>query len=525
VLRYLGSAWTFSSHDRGGARNRRLPSWAFCYDDIVMSSIPPPAAAGALVAGKYRVESMLGQGAFGVVVCAKHIELDETVAIKVLRPKSAKKADIVERFLREARAAVRLKSEHVVRVLDVGKVDSGEPYLVMEHLTGTDLEAVLAEQKQLTIPDAVGLLLQACLGLAEAHSIGLVHRDLKPSNLFVTTRPDGTPLLKVLDFGIAKFSQDPAAKKLTSDDVSMGSPLYMAPEQLESAGDVDARADVWSLGILLFELLSGKPPFDAPSVNGVIAAVLTAPPPRLRDVLPTAPPELESVLLRCMERDPDRRIGSVAELARALAPFARAEDRNAVVRVERTLVAGTARRASFASLPEGVASEGSSRTASDSPRATQHTAAVPRATSDEIEAAGLSKPTSARKLAIAAMALAALAVLGFVATRSSSPTAPAQPNVATETPLAISAEPAAREAIPPPPPEPEVVARVADPPDEAPVAKAPTPTRAPESPRKSSPAAATVSKPQPEKAAGGAAPSRPKPKKDDDLRHLIDGRR
>jgi len=276
-------------------------------------------APGTVIAQKYWVERVLGEGGMGVVLAATHLQLGQRVALKFLRAGPAPDAEAVERFLREARAAVRLKSEHVCRVVDLGTED-GAPYIVMEHLDGHDLASVLTKAGPLPVTLAVDHVLQACLALAEAHGLGMVHRDLKPSNLFLTRRPDGTALIKVMDFGIAKAHGRMDAR-LTDSAAIMGSPSYMAPEQLKSARDVDARADVWSLGVVLFELVTRRRPFDAPSIAEIAAKVTLDPPEALPLALPRGFPE---VVLRCLEKDKTRRYRSVGDLALALAQIGRA---------------------------------------------------------------------------------------------------------------------------------------------------------------------------------------------------------
>ncbi|MBL9112404.1 MAG: serine/threonine protein kinase, partial [Myxococcales bacterium] len=207
----------------------------------------------------------------GVVFAATHLVLDQPVALKLLRSEVASHPDIAERFQREARAAAVIKSENVARVLDVGALDTGEPFMVMEYLEGEDLEKVLETRGPLSSDDAVKAILDACLPLAEAHALGIVHRDLKPANLFMARQPGGRVVLKVLDFGISKVKND--TKKLTATSVIMGTPYYMSPEQIRSAAEVDARSDVWALGVILFELLSGKLPFSGDNAASIIAAI------------------------------------------------------------------------------------------------------------------------------------------------------------------------------------------------------------------------------------------------------------
>jgi serine/threonine-protein kinase len=274
---------------------------------------------GAVIRGKYRVERVLGRGAMGIVARAHHLDLDQPVAIKLLLPGARDDDAMVQRFRREARAMVQLKSEHVTKVFDVGTLENGAPYMVMEYLEGKDLGQWLREQKRLEPGFAVDLMLQACEGLAEAHAAGIVHRDIKPANLFLTKGPDGTPLLKVLDFGIAK-APDAVNEDFTSSQALMGTPIYMSPEQMHSSKKVDARTDIWALGVVLYELVSGRRPFRAESYAGLCLAVTTAPIRPLDDV--DIPAGLRAIIIRCLQKDPSLRFGDVAELAAALTPHA-----------------------------------------------------------------------------------------------------------------------------------------------------------------------------------------------------------
>lgn len=295
-----------------------------------------PVREGEILAGKYCVERVLGVGGMGVVVAARHVHLGQQLALKFLLPDACKNADAVGRFLREARACVRMQGEHVTRVSDVGTLENGAPYMVMEFLQGVDLEEVIAQRGPLPVPDAVGYVLQACEAIAEAHALGIIHRDLKPRNLFLTHRPDGSALIKVLDFGISKML-DPLQMEanLTATSMMLGSPLYMSPEQVRNAKGVDTRTDIWSLGVILFQLLTGRGPFDASTPSGLLAAIVADPPASLRTFRPDASPELELVLLRCFEKTLARRTASVGQLARDLAPFANAGDQISVERVLR----------------------------------------------------------------------------------------------------------------------------------------------------------------------------------------------
>ncbi len=299
---------------------------------------------GEVLAGKYLVERILGVGGMGVVVAATHTQLDQKVAIKFLLPSMITNREVVERFQREARAAAKIRSQHVVRVSDVGALTDGVPYIVMEFLEGRDLGELLDRRGVLPIPLAVDYVLEACEALAEAHAAGIVHRDLKPANLFLARSADDTEMIKVLDFGISKqISQDAALQSspsLTKTTDVFGSPTYMSPEQLKASRDVDVRADIWALGVILFEILGGKPPFGGGTVAEIFGAILHQPAPRLRELRKDAPPELERLLLRCLEKDAALRFQNVADLADALMPFGSDAARESTARVSRVLRSG-----------------------------------------------------------------------------------------------------------------------------------------------------------------------------------------
>ena len=295
---------------------------------------------GEVICGKYRLDSVLGAGGMGVVMAALDTSLGRSVAIKFLAPHRASREGAVARFVREARAAAAIQSEHVVRVFEVSTLPNGAPFIVMEHLRGADLVHVLGQRGVLPIDEACDLLLQACEALGEAHGLGIVHRDLKPQNLFLTQRPDGSHCVKVLDFGISKTVDD-GAPNLTSTDMVMGTPLYMSPEQVRSLKNVDARADIWALGSILFELLTMSPVFQAPSASALCAMIAMDPPTPLRVRRPQAPPELEGVILRCLHKDPAGRFQDVAALADALVPFASERGRLSAARISRVVRSGT----------------------------------------------------------------------------------------------------------------------------------------------------------------------------------------
>jgi serine/threonine-protein kinase len=293
-----------------------------------------PITPGTILAEKYRIERELGSGGMARVFEVMHLQLGERAAIKVLRPEVAHMDGVVERFSREAKAMSRLKSEHVARVMDVGQLPGGEPYMVMELLEGSDLSEVVDAHGSFAPTDAVDIMLQACEAIAEAHSRGIVHRDLKPSNLFLTHRADGTPSVKVLDFGISKFAGGDAVESmsLTHTRALLGSPLYMAPEQIASARDADERADQWGLGTILFEILANAPPFQAQTLRHLQFKILHEQPRSLREINPSIPAGLETATVRCLAKDPDARFPDLAAFAKALEPFA---SRRGVPYVER----------------------------------------------------------------------------------------------------------------------------------------------------------------------------------------------
>jgi eukaryotic-like serine/threonine-protein kinase len=272
---------------------------------------------GTVVSGKYRIDSILGRGAMGVVVAATHLELREAVALKFLYAKTDSSEDFRSRFRREAQVSAKLRNEHITRVLDIGTWREGAMFMVMEYLAGNDLRKMIRTQGPFSIQAAVEYIVQICEGVAEAHAHGIIHRDLKPSNLLVTTRPDGSDLVKILDFGISKWAaMGEEEGELTQTGVVLGSPKYMSPEQLFGAGSVDSRTDIWSIGAILYELLTGRPPYDQPSLARICADLASNRlPTSIRDHRPDAPVELEAVVFRCLERNIDKRVQDVAELA------------------------------------------------------------------------------------------------------------------------------------------------------------------------------------------------------------------
>ncbi|MFO0758858.1 MAG: serine/threonine-protein kinase [Byssovorax sp.] len=296
----------------------------------MVSAIRSRLREGSVFGGKYQIESVLGEGAMGIVVAARHVDFGRRFAIKCLLPGHRDDRGMVARFQREARATARLKSEHIARVVDAGDIElcPGEPsvhYLVMEHHEGADLRSLMKSGGPFSIREAADYVSQACLGLAEAHALGIVHRDLKPANLFRTRRADGTCLIKVIDFGIAKYQSPNTsgdALDVTECASMMGTLHYMAPEQMVDAKSVDGRADVWSLGVTLYELCTGKKPFTGVDSTDLTFSILASEPRPLAELLPAADRDFSRVVMRCLARTRDNRMSSVVELARALAPYA-----------------------------------------------------------------------------------------------------------------------------------------------------------------------------------------------------------
>jgi serine/threonine-protein kinase len=280
---------------------------------------------GIVLAGKYRLERVLGEGAMGIVLAVRHLALGELMAMKLIHSDGSQQPEIFERFRREARAMMRIQSEHVVRTIDCGILEDDTPYLVMEYLEGQDLAQCLAQTGPLPLWQVAEYMMQTCEALAHAHALGIVHRDLKPSNLFIVQRRDGRKWVKVIDFGIAKLSESGmtvAGMRLTKTAQVMGSPLYMAPEQMTSSKNVDARADIWSLGIVMFELLSGYVPFVGKTVVSLYRDITSQETPSLLRYRPDLTEEFHGIVRRCLMKDREQRYPTVVELCAALRPFA-----------------------------------------------------------------------------------------------------------------------------------------------------------------------------------------------------------
>jgi serine/threonine protein kinase len=302
--------------------------------------IPEPKL-GDVLAGKYRLDSVVGEGGMGTVFAAHHTVLDQKVAVKVLAPELAQSREIAERFLHEARAAAKLQSEHVARVMDAGTAESGLPFFVMECLEGFDLgELQRIGGPPLPAEEVADYALQALEGLAHAHHAGIIHRDIKPGNLFLATRAGAPSVIKVLDFGISKATTGRAGREfrtLTGGHQVIGSPGYMSPEQVRDSSNVDARTDIWSLGVVMYELLTARPAFEGEGPIKIFAAILDQGPSSVRSLRADIPEGLDTIVMCCLERDREKRFRDVSELARALAPYGSGRSFPLVERIEQLL--------------------------------------------------------------------------------------------------------------------------------------------------------------------------------------------
>ncbi len=461
-------------------------------------SSPPrsmPYPPGTVLAGKYRVEKLLGVGGMGWVVEATHVHLEQRVALKFMHADNMRQnPDSVARFLREARAAARIQSEHIARVFDVGTLDDGAPYLVMEYLEGQDIEAMLRQRKTLPVEQVVDYAMQACEALAEAHAKGIVHRDLKPANLFLARQTDGSVRVKLLDFGISKLAPTPGGKDagMTSTQALMGSPLYMSPEQLRSSKNVDRRTDLWAMGIILYEMLGGESPFVAQTLPEVCSRIMAEPPAPL----PMGNKGIGAVVMRCLEKDPQNRYSDAGALAMALAPFGAPEMRAMADKIARVV------RSSGASLP-GIKVDGSGPLPQMSASAASGIAQT-SASFGTVRSSGASGRSSRIALVAgaAAAALVALAIGAYTARRH----AEAPPIVATPPTTTVApAAPPPASATTPSLPAPSVAASVSAAPTDAPAASSavaaptppPSPGRPPPRTKPSATAATTPTAPAP----------------------------
>ena len=400
---------------------------------------------GSTLAGKYRIEAVLGEGGMGTVYAAHHELLDQRVALKVLFEDAMRDKEASARFLQEARSAARLQSEHVARVMDIDTLDGGAPFIVMEYLEGSDLGQLLERNRVFAPATVVDYVTQALEAIAQAHAQGIIHRDLKPSNLFLATVPDGSQIIKVLDFGISKptFGR---VSRLTSSRSVLGSPPYMSPEQVRSPRTVDTRTDIWAVGILLYELLTGRMPFDGEEVGELFAAILEQEPNPIRALRPDVPEGLEAVIFRCLSKNRDNRFADVADLARALAPFGTGAQSKSVEKISQTLLRAeelsSPRRRGISGI-SGVGQSFANTTVPDDPSE----AAPASELSPTASTVGrrhtmltfMSGTTRAKIAAFAGGSLAALAaVVVFLVMGRSVPTAPAQISVPHEAPLAAT---------------------------------------------------------------------------------------
>ncbi len=337
---------------------------------VAAPSSAVPVQVGELIGGKYRIEKILGAGGMGFVAAAEHVQLHGRVALKFLLPHLEANHEFASRFVREAQASARLQNEHVVRVLDTS-VHDGHPYLVMECLEGCNLDDLLEVRGRLGVEEAVTYVLEAMEAVAEAHAAGIVHRDLKLSNLFLMHRPDGSRSIKVLDFGISKsLDLGPDDGKLTRSNNMLGSPVYMSPEQVRSARQVDVRSDVWSLGIILHELVAGTPPFLGDTMSATLASVVADDPPALHTVRADAPPALSQVILRCLAKKPEGRFADVAALAAALAPWADPDAQRSIARITHLALHVQRTSGSSPSAPPVASAEFARQSASNRPMTT-----------------------------------------------------------------------------------------------------------------------------------------------------------
>jgi hypothetical protein len=463
-----------------------------------------PVKVGDVIDNKFKVEGILGEGGMGVVVAALHLELDVRVALKFLLPEAFSNLEAVQRFIREARAAARIRSEHVARILDTGRLEDGSPFQVMELLEGEDLAKVLATRGAVAVEDAISYVLQASEALAEAHTAGIIHRDLKPANLFLARKPDRTTILKVLDFGISKNLLS-TEKGLTRSNAIVGSPFYMSPEQLTYGGEVDARSDIWSLGIILYELISGTPPFGGETLPQVVAGILTNRPRTVAELRPGLPPGVGAAIHRCMMTNAGDRFTSVAELAHALAPYGPPSARESAERISRVMHHSYAPGALAPTMSEprpneatgGVAASAAARSSAG----LSGTAAPwSRTGGDPVTTSGGMRTGPGAVLAALGLGVATLAVIGLVLAYAFNHARPstsgaAGPVEASHTPVAsVTGSSAVPSAVPPPAQLlPGVATAPASPPDAGAAVKAPLPPVVPVPPVTPAP----VATPQP----------------------------
>ncbi len=446
-----------------------------------------------MIASKYRVERVLGEGGMGVVYEAEHVALRERVAIKLLHKKRSTDAEISRRFVSEARTSVKIKSDAVARVLDVGTTEDGMPFMVMEKLDGEDLGALIDRAGALTIEQAVDFMLQACEAVAAAHAVGIVHRDLKPSNLFVAEDSARELHIKVLDFGISKvFDAAPDSQRaVTTTSAVLGSPGYMSPEQMRASRDVDARSDVWALGMILWESIAGVPMYAGKTYPEICAKVLGGHFLRLAAIGVTGPAELEQAIEKALSLQVEDRFASVAEFAAAIAPFGPRDSNIRLMRISNLARAPSDRQRRTPSLrpPVGLSpTVPALPTTGDPPRAqtegpvAKDTNAAPRAPN--------------RRVALYSLLAAAIAgVVIILAVRPGRGVSPpvVQPLTATASASPSASPSASQISSPTPPPTPSAPPSSASPrPSAAPSSK---PTSAPSSQPSAAPQPSSTIKP------------------------------
>ena len=455
--------------------------------------------AGDVIAGKYRVERVLGEGGMGFVVAATHLTLETKVAIKFIRDGVLGTREASVRFLREAKAAVQLKNPHVAAVYDVGTLESGEPFMVMEYLEGCDLSDLFKQRGALPPSEACEYVVQACDALGEAHALGIVHRDVKLGNLFLTRGAAGVPLIKVLDFGLSKASPFGGGETgVTMSAAVLGSPRFMSPEQLQDPRTVDGRSDIWSLGIILYTLIAGRPAFDADTVGKLFAKVMGEEPAPLQSLVPGIDPGLVAIIQRCLVKKPEQRISNVAELANALAPYCVNPGHAHATAAKLAAVLASSKVADVAALAPGSARAYTSNPP-QSNRSTSMDLGGPWAGSTPAAAPAKEGLSRVGLGVVAAIAVVGVAVGAFYISRSGVPTGRAEVVAASGEPTPVpppqappasptiivvagSAQPTAPKASPPvaTAPKPEATgkpqpAAAAPPPSTKPAAPAPKP--------------------------------------------------
>ena len=468
--------------------------------DTIAHGHPGMPKPGDVVAGKYAIERVLGEGGMGIVYEATHLRLRQRVAVKMLLPDMLAHQVIITRFEREARAAVQLRSRHVARVTDVDVNAEGVPYMVMEFLEGHDLQNELERRGRFPVEEAIEYVLQACAAMIEAHHVGIVHRDLKPSNLFLAN-DGGGQVVKLLDFGISKVQSEGDAK-LTTAEAVMGTAMYMSPEQVRSTQNVDSRSDIWALGVILYELLSGRAPFTG-SPTQVAAAIVSEDPPDIRGICPV-PDDIWKTIQKALQRNVDMRFSDVRSFAATLLPFAGPSSLGRVS-VEALLggggMSGSYPRVSMAAPMSPSAHPSSNPIIAPAvSEAKVHDATAPGWT--QPGAGAKPKRTTMVGIVLAALALLAGAVVAILYVRSHATTTPAAASSAPAPSATIAAAPPSATVSASPPattvPSPPVTVATTEP---SAIASARTP------PRGAAPKPPTSAKPKPPT----PAPTTPKP--------------